>query len=147
MGKLITSVNHLNPLRLSQGCIGGVGFGCHQGTSLIYHQLSCQCHCLYLVRCLIKMTVAGPAEVIDWVITSLVSTCCTSWGPHSWCCHWMFNLEENSKTWMDWKNSFPAFLNLLTSSSLMVHRTTLNIVVLARHNLVWCENKIIMRKK
>ena len=34
-------------------------------TSLINHHLSCQSHCLYLIMCLIRMTVAGPAAVID----------------------------------------------------------------------------------
>ena len=46
------------------GVGGGVGVGGHQHISSINHQLSCQCHCLYLVGCLITVTVAGPAAVI-----------------------------------------------------------------------------------
>ena len=47
------------------GVEGVMGVGGHQHTSLISHQLSCQCHCLYWVQCLITMTVAGPAAVIE----------------------------------------------------------------------------------
>ena len=66
----------------------------------------------------------------------------------------VFTLEEIA-TRVGWteKNSFHAFLNLLTSSSLMVHHSKLNSVALASHcmglRLIFCDvkNKIIMRKK
>ena len=53
----------------------------------------------------------------------------------------IFGGQTNSSILVVWisrlvwteKNSFPSFLNLPTSSSLMVHHSKLNIVVLARH--------------
>ena len=62
-GKIYHFCESSKSVEIFTGWMGGGGWGLV--VTKAHHQLSCQCHCLYLVRFLIRMTVALPAVVID----------------------------------------------------------------------------------